>query len=65
MEITLAELALFVWASITTLLWQQTRHEMKVHKVMTIELIKRIATGQIKVVEHEDSFELMEVKNAN
>lgn len=61
MEITMTELVLFIWAMVATLMWQQAKHDFRIHKVMTLEVFKRIAKGKIKVVEHEDSFELKEV----
>lgn len=61
MEITMTELALFVWAMVATMLWQQTKHDYKVHRVMTMEVFMRIAKGRIKVIAHDDSFELKEV----
>jgi len=61
MEITMTELALFVWAMAATLMWQQAKHDYRMHKMLTLELMKRIAKGKIKVVESHDSFELKEV----
>jgi hypothetical protein len=61
MEVTMTELALFTWALVATLFWQQTKHDLKVHRMMTGELLKRIAKGKIKVIESEDSFEFKEV----
>jgi hypothetical protein len=62
MEVTMAELFLFGWCVLVTILWQQAKHEFRVHRMMTGELLKRIADGRIKVIETEDSFELKEVK---
>jgi hypothetical protein len=61
MEITMTELALFTWALVATLWWQQARHDLKVHRMMTGEIFMRIAKGKIKVIESEDSFEFKEV----
>ena len=61
MEVTMTELALFIWAMVATLFWQQTKHDLRVHRMMTGELLKRIAKGKIKVIESEDSFEFKEV----
>jgi hypothetical protein len=61
MEITMTEFALFTWALVATLWWQQARHDLKVHRMMTGEIFMRIAKGKIKVVEHDDSFEFKEV----
>ena len=62
MEITMAELALFTWAMVATLMWQQTKHDLRIHRMMTMEAFKRIADGRLKVIDREDSFELKEVK---
>jgi len=62
MEITMAELALFAWAMVATLMWQQTKHDLRIHRMITMEPIKRIADGRLKVIDREDSFELKEVK---
>lgn len=61
MTITMTELALFVWAMVATLFWMQSKHNLKVHKMITAELLMRIAKGKIKVVETEDHFEFKEV----
>lgn len=61
MEITMTELALFIWAMVATMLWQQNKHDLKIHRMMTGELMKRIAKGKIKVIDHEDSFEFKEM----
>ena len=61
MEITMTELVLFTWAMVSTLLWQQAKQDLKIHRVMTGEVFKRIADGRIKVVKEGDSFELKEV----
>ena len=61
MEITMTELALFGWALIATGMWLDAKKELRFHKLMTYELMKRIAKGKIKVVESHDSFELKEV----
>ena len=61
MEITMTELALFTWALVATLWWQQAKHDLRVHRMMTGELMMRIAKGKIKVVESNDSFEFKEV----
>jgi hypothetical protein len=61
MEITMTELALFTWALVATLWWQQARHDLRVHRMMTGEIFMRIAKGKIKVIETEDSFDFKEV----
>ena len=61
MEVTLTELGLFAWGMVATLLWQQARHNYRMHRTITGEVFKRIADGRIKVVEKEDSFDIVEV----
>lgn len=62
MEVTMTELVLFGWALIATGMWLDAKKELHIHRMMTLELMKRIAKGRIKVVEHNDSFELKDVK---
>ena len=62
MEVTMTEMLLFAWAIFATAMWQQTKHDFRVHRIMTMEVFKRVAQGKIKVLEHDDSFELKEVK---
>ena len=62
MEVTVTEMFLFGWCVVVTILWQQNKHELRVHRLMTGEVFKRIADGRIKVVEKEDSFDLVEVQ---
>ena len=62
MEVTVTEMLLFAWATGATLMWQQVRNELRVHRIMTGEIFKRIADGRIKVVETDDSFDLVEVR---
>jgi hypothetical protein len=62
MEVTVAEMFLFGWCLVVTMLWQQTKHELRVYRLMTGELMKRIAQGRIQVIDHEDSFEFKDVK---
>jgi hypothetical protein len=62
MEFSIAELFLFGWCLVVTMLWQQTKHELRVHRAMTGEVMMRIAQGRIKVNMTEDSFELEDVR---
>jgi len=62
MEVTVTEMLLFAWAVGATIMWQQTKQDFKVHRIMTGEIFTRIAQGRIKVVETEDSFDLVEVQ---
>lgn len=61
MTITMTELALFTWAMVATLFWMQSKYNLKVHRLMTAELLTRIAKGKMKVIETEDSFEFKEI----
>lgn len=61
MEITMTELALFVWGIVATALWQQAKHDLKLHRMMTSEIFRRIARGKMKVTETEDHFDFKEV----
>jgi hypothetical protein len=42
-------------------MWLETKSDLRIHRIMTMELMKRIAKGKIKVVESDDSFEFKEV----
>jgi hypothetical protein len=61
MEVTMTEIALFIWAIAATAAWQQAKHDLRMHKLITAELLHRIAKGKMKVVESENSFEFKEV----
>lgn len=62
MEVTMTELFLFGWAMVATILHQQVKGELRLHRGMTGEVFRRIAEGRIKVRLTEDSFELEEVR---
>jgi hypothetical protein len=62
MEVTMTEIALFIWAIAATAAWQQAKYEMKTHKLLTFEIFCQIGRGKLKVVQHEEhSFEIKEV----
>jgi len=61
MTVTMTELALFTWAMVATLFWMQGKHNLKMHRTITAELLMRIAKGKIKVIETEDYFEFKEI----
>ena len=61
MEVTMTELALFIWAIAATAAWQHAKHDLKMQRFITVEIFHRIAKGKMKVVQHEDSFEIKEV----
>ena len=62
MEVTMTEIVLFIWAVAATAAWQQSKHDLKTHKLITFELFCQIGRGKLKVVQHkEHSFEIKEV----
>ena len=61
MEITMTELALFIWGIVATALWQQAKHDLKLHRMMTSQIFRRIAQGKMKVIEADDHFDFKEV----
>lgn len=61
MEVTMTELALFVWGVIATGMWLQAKADLKFHRSMTNGLLVRVARGKIAVVKDGDSFQLKEV----
>ena len=56
--ITELEFVLFVAFGVMTAMWFKLRAELYMHKRITHDLLIRIATGNMKVVETEDGFEL-------
>ena len=61
MEVTMTELVLFGWGVFATGMWFDTKNDLRIHRIMTMEIFKRIAKGKIKVIESEDSFEFKEI----
>ena len=61
MEVTMTELVLFGWGVFATGMWLDTKNDLRIHRIMTMEIFKRIAKGKIKVIESEDSFEFKEI----
>ena len=61
MEFTMAELVLFGWALIATGMWLDAKKDLHFHKMMTYELMVRIAHGKIAVVKDAKSFQLKEL----
>ena len=62
MEVTMTEMLLFAWGIFATGMWLDTKNDLRIHRMMTMEAFKRIADGRLKVIDREDSFELKEVK---
>lgn len=60
-EVTLTEIALFVWGISMTAAWLDSRRTMHTHKMLTIRIFEEIAKGKVKVVENGDSFEFKEI----
>ena len=56
--ITELELVLFIGFAVMTILYFKSRAEFRFHKNLTIEILHRIAKGEIKVNETEDGFDL-------
>lgn len=56
--ITELELVLFIAFSVMTAMWFRLRAEFYMHKRVTHEVFMRIAKGNVKVTETDDSFEL-------
>ena len=51
------ELVLFVGFVVMTGLYFKMRAELHIHKCVTIDLMGRIASGRIKVIETEEGFD--------
>lgn len=60
-EVSVIEIALFIWGIVMTALWLDSRKAFYVHKVMTAKVFDGIAKGKLKVVDNGDSFELKEI----
>ena len=61
MEITTTELALLIWGAVATAMWHQARNDLRFHRMMTSELMRRIARGEMKVVESDGHVDFKEV----
>ena len=55
--ITELELVLFIAFGVMTAMWFKLRAELYMHKRITTELMTRIASGKMKVVETDDGFD--------
>ena len=60
-EVTIVEIALFVWGILMTAAWLDSRRALTTHKVMTMRLFEQLAKGSVKIVDNGDSFEFKEV----
>lgn len=61
--ITELEMTLFVAFCFMTFWYFKLKAELYMHKRMTGELLSRIASGSMKVVETDEGFEFMDVKS--
>lgn len=61
MTFSIAELFLLAWALIATLGYGYLRGELKHHRMVTCDLLIKIAKGKIKVIETDDHIEFKEV----
>ena len=61
MNITMTELALLIWGVVATAMWHQARNDLKFYRMVTSELMRRIARGEMKVVESDGHFDFKEV----
>ena len=60
--ITELEFVLFIAFGIMTAMWFKLRAELYMHKRVTIELMTRIASGKMKVVETDNGFNFEDIK---
>lgn len=58
--ITELELVLFIAFGVMTAMWFKLRAELYMHKRITTELMTRIASGSMKVVETDDGFDFQQ-----
>ena len=54
MEISYSEAFLIVWASVMTILYVTKCNDMEGFKQFTVHKLKRVASGDAKVVDHGD-----------
>lgn len=60
--ITELELVLFIAFGVMSALYFRLKAELYMHKRMTGELLSRIASGKMKVVETDEGFDFRDVK---
>ena len=56
---TLAEMFLFLWASVMTTVFFMKKHDMEVFKAFTIAKLKQVARGEATVVDRGDRVEII------
>ena len=61
MTFSIAELFLLAWAVVATLGYGYLHGELRKHRMVTCELLVRIAKGKIQVIETDDYIEFKEV----
>jgi len=61
--ITELELVLFIAFVVMTAMWFRLRAELYMHKRITSELLSRIASGSMKVVETDEGFDFRDMKS--
>jgi hypothetical protein len=61
MTFSIAEMFLLAWAIIATLGYGHVRGELRMTRMVTCELLVKIAKGKIKVIETDDHLEFKEV----
>jgi hypothetical protein len=62
MTFSIAEMFLLVWAIVATLGYGYSRGELKHHRMVTCDLLVKIAKGTIKVTETDEFIEFKEVE---
>ena len=62
MTFSIAEMFLLVWAVVATLGYGYLHEELRKHRMVTCELLVKIAKGTIKVTETDDFIEFKEVE---
>lgn len=60
--ITELELVLFIAFGVMSALYFRLKAELYMHKRMTGELLSRIASGKMKVIETDEGFDFRDVK---
>lgn len=61
MTFSIAEMFLLAWAIIATVAYGSVSSRYRMHRLITSELLHKIAKGKIKVTETEDSIDFVEV----
>jgi hypothetical protein len=62
MTFSIAEMFLLAWAIVATLGYGFSRSELKHHRMVTCDLLVKIAKGKMKVTETDDFIEFKEVE---